>query len=146
MGGLCGGTVQGDEARLEYFVSGTEPKEKCDCHVAVELCTGSGLPAGRWCPSASRETRVYLTRGTNGTADAFAVNPYGEDESCAAHTSIFDRLFPNGRDTGDVPENSGGGPGYGPGYGSDGRDDGRGGRGRNEDGGSWWDGFLDFFR
>ena len=146
--GLCESTVQGDETRLEYFVSGTEPKEKCGCHVAVELCTDSGLPAGRWCPAASRETRVYLTRGTNGTADAAAVNPYGEDVSCTTHTSIFDRLFPNGKDTGGNTEKDGGeAPGYGPGYGSDRRDDGRGDRDRDgNSGGSWWDGFLDLFQ
>lgn len=59
--GLCGSDPRGT-VRTEIFVKGTEPKETCDIHVEVEICTESGLLANEWCPSNTREKRVMIRR------------------------------------------------------------------------------------
>jgi hypothetical protein len=54
---------------------------------------------GLFCPSDSRETRVYLKNGSEGTKDASAVIPDESKEACTEHTSILDRLPGFGNDS-----------------------------------------------
>ena len=89
--GLCSETVQGNMTLLEWFAPGTAPTERCDCHVAVELCETSGEVAGFYC--RERERRVYLKEGTAGTADETAVAP---EERCSEHLHWWDWMFPDG--------------------------------------------------
>ena len=104
--GLCDSTVQGDMTAEEYYVPGTQPKQSCTCHVKAELCTGSNMPAGRFCPSDSLETYVYLKEATPGTEDEPFVCPYDLDgETCSEHTSFFSGWFHSDRDEKDEPAN-----------------------------------------
>lgn len=93
--GLCEDTVQGDMTQREYFVPGTEPVETCNCHVKVELCEASGLPAGRYCPHSGVSRAVYLKEGTAGTADESAVAPEAADDgTCTMHSDLWDLFLP----------------------------------------------------
>lgn len=89
--GLCDVSVQGNMTRYEYFATGTEPEENCDCHVAVTICESNGHEAGSYCPEV--ETKVYLFEGTEGTEDAEYVVPASTDMKCEEHTNIFDKWF-----------------------------------------------------
>lgn len=91
---LCAETVQGDMTQKEYYVPGTEPTEDCTCHVKVSYCESSGQVAGPYCPVAEVEPRVYLTAGTEGTADAEAVAPPETEETCQVHRNWWNWLFP----------------------------------------------------
>ena len=91
--GLCDKTVGGNMVKDELFILGTEPKEKCNCHVAVELCTVSGERAGNYC--SSRKTEVYLKSATAGTQDEAYVLPedFYDQETCHTHTNIWQFWF-----------------------------------------------------
>ena len=101
--GLCDDTVQGDMTREEYYVPGTEPTEPCNCHVERSYCKRSGQLAGDDCPVYQLETKVYLIKGTEGTADAEAVVP-AEEETCQAHRSWWDWLIPDGAEDAETPD------------------------------------------
>lgn len=102
--GLCDSTVQGDQARMEYFAPGTEPTETCTCHVAVSRCTASGGFAGRFCPASLVEKVAYLREGTAGTPDAEAVLDPAVDRTCWEHTGWWDLFFPEGKPEQPTPE------------------------------------------
>lgn len=59
--GLC--TLDGS-AHVEYFATGTEPTEFCDCHVVGPVCAATGLRAADSC--------MYKTQGV------FVVSPEGD--------------------------------------------------------------------
>ena len=101
--GLCDDTMQGDMTMREYFVPGTEPEEFCDCHVRLCVCADSGKQAATWCPFGSRETDVYLTGGTAGTADAACSAEEILGTTCDVHTHLHD-LFRGDRDEPDREE------------------------------------------
>lgn len=90
--GLCDDTVQGDMTQLEYYASGTEPTERCHCHVEATYCKRSGESVGTYCWLYGVETQVYLTEGTEGTADAAAVAPEST-EICQMHRNWWGSLF-----------------------------------------------------
>ena len=72
--GLCDEAVGGDCIQKEYFVSGTEPDESCDCHVRYTICKQSQKLAQDDCEET--ETRVYLIKEEQGkTADTPNVLP-----------------------------------------------------------------------
>lgn len=57
--------------RNEYFVSGTEPKEIDDVHVAVTVCESSGLLATPWCPNPVHKIAIKRPNGNvSGVKDA----------------------------------------------------------------------------
>lgn len=56
----CQQDPRGNQAYTEYFVRGTVPTEKCNCHVKVDICTDSGLLANEYCPNT--ESKVFITR------------------------------------------------------------------------------------
>ena len=88
-------TVQGNMTQTEYFVAGTEPTESCSCHVEYTYCEESGQIAGTYCALSGKVSQVYLTQGTEGTADAEAVAPE-DDTVCQMHQSWWNVLFPEG--------------------------------------------------
>ena len=106
--GLCDKAISGNTVSEELFVSGTEPKEKCSCHVAVELCTVSGEKAGNYCPS--RKAAVYLKSATPGTQDEAYVIPesFANQDTCHTHTNIWQFWFGRfGADQGADPSEDG---------------------------------------
>ena len=56
----CKNDPRGDRTYTEYFVKGTVPSKKCDCHVKVEICKETGLLANQFCPE--KEEKVFITR------------------------------------------------------------------------------------
>ena len=89
--GLCDHTLQGDMTVKEWFVPGTEPTERCTCHVRLSICGDSGKLANTWCPLSSRDTGVYLTSGTAGTADeAYSAEGIDKETTCDVHTHMQD--------------------------------------------------------
>ncbi|MDO5716428.1 MAG: transglycosylase domain-containing protein [Tissierellia bacterium] len=58
---LCSEDPQGT-IRTDIFINGTQPKEPCEAHVEVEICTESGMLANEYCPKDLRETRVMVQR------------------------------------------------------------------------------------
>ena len=154
--GLCDVTEQGDMTAVEYFASGTEPREECDCHVAVEVCTSSGEKAGSYCPHTKRH--VYLRSASEGTVDADYVLPENlkGSHSCSEHTSMWSEWWnnhngkseENGSDNGSSHGNNGwnSGSGHGNDGWNNGGDDWNSGSGNSDDsgssensGGNWWD-------
>jgi penicillin-binding protein 1A len=91
--GLCDSTVQGNMTQKEYFASGTEPKENCDCHIKFSVCQESNANAGNYCPNEDVTTAVYLKAGTEGTEDAKAVVPENIGESCEVHKNFWNQWF-----------------------------------------------------
>lgn len=88
---LCNRDPRGSMIRTEYFANGTEPKDTCDCHTAVTICTESNLPASEFCPKDKVKERVYITRpkGSRGTtADSKYELPKNfSEKTCNVHTS-----------------------------------------------------------
>ena len=85
--GACDADPRGC-VRTEYFAAGTEPTEYCDHHIVANICIGSNMIAGSYCPAASLTSGVYVIGGTATTEDA----PYllTEDrlaQTCTAHNS-----------------------------------------------------------
>lgn len=66
--GVCNADPRGDQTYTEYFTSGTEPTSVCDVHVAVPVCTLTGLRATSTCTAA---TRICIQRpaGSEGVTD-----------------------------------------------------------------------------
>lgn len=46
----CRADPRGDRSEIGYFVSGSEPRTKCDCHILVDYDRISGGVAGNSCP------------------------------------------------------------------------------------------------
>lgn len=135
--GLCDSTVQGDMTKEEYYVSGTQPSNRCDCHESVTLCTESKKAVTKFCPKEMQYTKIYLKSASSGTEDASYVMPSGAKGSCDIHTSLWDELMKkkaeeeaakaenpdNSEGTGETPE-------------GDTPDEGQ------EENESWWDQFF----
>lgn len=90
---VCEDTLQGNMTQKEYFVSGTEPKTFCDCHVKLTICEESNRKAGIYCPSEAKTASVYLKSGTKGTEDVQYVVPENAEESCTVHKAFWDKWF-----------------------------------------------------
>lgn len=93
--GVCDSTAQGNMVQKESFVSGTEPKMTCDCHVKINICQSSNAEAGSYCPDSDVTTTVYLKNGTEGTDDANYVLPGNVGESCDVHKYFWNQWFEN---------------------------------------------------
>ena len=55
VGEACRRDARGDRSEQGYFVLGTEPSEKCDCHVLVPYDRAEGGVASEWCYAADVE-------------------------------------------------------------------------------------------
>jgi penicillin-binding protein 1A len=55
VGEACRRDARGDRSEQGYFVLGTEPSEKCDCHVLVPYDRAEGGIASEWCYAADVE-------------------------------------------------------------------------------------------
>lgn len=86
--GLCDCDPRGSQVTTEYFASGTEPKEYCDTHVAVTICSASGKVAGPYCPKEGLKTRAYISGGSSGTADSPYLLPANlSTNTCPIHSA-----------------------------------------------------------
>lgn len=83
--GLCTNDPRGSQAYDEYFVSGTEPTASCDVHVAVSVCSKTGLLSTSTCPSFNK---VFIKRpqGSEGTTEDSNYAP--PTQTCPGHTVI----------------------------------------------------------
>lgn len=63
--GLCDEAEGGSCVATEYFAKGTVPKEKCDCHVRVTICTKSKKIATDDCPEKKKKSVVLLVKDEN---------------------------------------------------------------------------------
>ena len=63
----CKKDPRGNQVYTEYYIKGTTPREKCTCHVEVNLCKETGLIANEFCTET--ETKVFITRPENETGD-----------------------------------------------------------------------------
>ncbi|NLK21575.1 MAG: PBP1A family penicillin-binding protein [Epulopiscium sp.] len=127
----CEQDPRGSTAIMEYFESGTQPKEYCDVHTIEKICIESGLLANEYCPEEVIKEKVFIKRpvpyvpeSKNGPfpADAQYELPTSKEEAyCNVHGP--DSIFPsdpnddfnipeadeNGNiDSGDVPDTPGG--------------------------------------
>lgn len=86
--GTCTGDPRGSQVTKEFFVKGTEPTDSCDVHVAVKICSKTGLKATNTCEPV---TKIYMQRpqGSEGTTDDSSYAPPGG--TCGGHT-IIDKL------------------------------------------------------
>ena len=66
---LCSRDQRGGRVYSEIFAKGTEPKDKCDIHISVEVCKVSGLLASGNCAPEDKERRVYIKQDASGTED-----------------------------------------------------------------------------
>ncbi|PKM66464.1 MAG: hypothetical protein CVU95_10800 [Firmicutes bacterium HGW-Firmicutes-2] len=60
--GLCDSDPRGSRVKTEYFALGTEPKDTCDVHIKVTLCTASGLMPNEYCPDDVLVDKVFTQR------------------------------------------------------------------------------------
>mgnify|MGYP006916142003 CR=1 FL=1 len=85
--GVCSHDPRGSMLITEYFAAGTEPKETCDHHASVSLCSVSGMPAGPYCPS--RYAGVRIIGGSSDSEDGpylYSGNIY---RTCTLHASGY---------------------------------------------------------
>ena len=66
--GVCNADPRGDQTYTEYFTSGTEPAAACDVHVAVPVCTTTGLRATSTC-TATTKICIQRPAGSEGVTD-----------------------------------------------------------------------------
>jgi membrane peptidoglycan carboxypeptidase len=73
--------------RKEIFVAGTEPKDPCDIHVDVRICSVSGLRATEFCPANVVATQYFEVYPTEYRAWAEAQGkPQPPIDTCTVHT------------------------------------------------------------
>lgn len=85
--GLCNAAMGGSAVRSEYFAGGTQPTEKCNCHVEYKICRSSGAMATTSCPDYNCYYQVFLKKKENSeTADTPNIVPERVKNYCSYHT------------------------------------------------------------
>jgi penicillin-binding protein 1A len=86
--GVCDADPRGSMVTTEYFATGTVPTESCDHHIALNICTASGLIADYYCPADSIATGIYIVGGTEGSTE-YELNATEEflNARCTVHTA-----------------------------------------------------------
>jgi penicillin-binding protein 1A len=85
--GLCDADPRGSMVTTEYFATDTVPTETCDHHVALNICTASGMIAGYFCPADQVTTAIYIVGGEPGTSE-YELNATEEflNATCTVHS------------------------------------------------------------
>ena len=102
--GLCDHASGGSTVKQEYFAKGTVPKNLCDAHVKVRICSESGKRANDYCSEELIQEAVYLVKEepyTTSTLDTPYLLP-SNDAVCDIHnalTEIIDDLLPGEDET-----------------------------------------------
>lgn len=93
----CTEDPRGDRTYTEYFVQGTAPTKKCECHVKVDICKETGLLANEYCPD--KESKVFITRPNSDTGTSWKSAKDAEymltiKDTCAVHKEQADTVKP----------------------------------------------------
>lgn len=86
--GICDSDPRGSMVITEYFATDSLPTEGCDHHVALTICTTSGLIAGYFCPADTLTTGIYIVGGSEGSTE-YEYNATEEflNSRCNVHTT-----------------------------------------------------------
>ncbi len=84
---LCGklaipGVCELDENNkpyMEYFTRGTEPTEKCDCHMLIHICAESDCEANPWCVATYSKLFYDMPPTDTVTVDSPYIYRYDEN-------------------------------------------------------------------
>lgn len=84
---LCGklaipGVCELDENNkpyMEYFTRGTEPTEKCDCHMLIHICAESDCEANPWCVATYSKLYYDMPPTDTVTVDSPYIYRYDEN-------------------------------------------------------------------
>lgn len=79
---VCDHDQRGSMVITEYFEEGTVPTETCSTHIALDICTTSGLIANMYCPSDKVKHLVFVTGAEDGSGEG----EYNIDEAFLAGT------------------------------------------------------------
>ena len=73
----------------EYYVKGTEPSKKCNCHTKVKICLDSHLPASDACPNVGTSVYFIRPKDSTGTTDdsAYTLPAEYKDAVCNIHVN-----------------------------------------------------------
>ena len=83
--GICTGDRRGSQSYTEYFVKGTEPEEKCDVHIAVSVCSETGLLVSSTCKAVTKIC-IQRPKDSEGTTEDSSYGvPY---KTCEGHTVV----------------------------------------------------------
>lgn len=83
--GACDADPRGC-VHTEYFAAGTVPTEYCDHHITANICIGSNMLAGNYCPAASLVSGVYIIGGSPTTEDApYLLTEERLSQTCTVH-------------------------------------------------------------
>lgn len=85
--GACDADPRGC-VHTEYFAAGTVPTEYCDHHITANICIGSNMLAGNYCPAASLVSGVYIIGGSPTTEDApYLLTEERLSQTCTVHNA-----------------------------------------------------------
>lgn len=88
--GVCENDPRGSLKYTEYFASGTTPKEECDHHEAISICKVSGEIAGPYCPEEDVQTKVFIVRAAQGSADyPYCASEAFMNKTCSVHDENY---------------------------------------------------------
>mgnify|MGYP003302607157 CR=1 FL=1 len=65
----CDKALKGNSVYTEYFANGTVPTDTCDHHVALDICSSTGMIANANCPDSEIETKVFIIGADTETID-----------------------------------------------------------------------------
>lgn len=86
--GVCDCDPRGSRVITEYFAEGTVPTEYCDHHTLANVCTGSGMLAGNYCPAGLISTGVYVIGGSAESEDGpYLLTEEMLAQACTAHNA-----------------------------------------------------------
>ena len=86
--GVCDADPRGSMVYTEYFDKDSVPKETCDHHVKLDICSASGQIAGEYCPAENRVPTVFIIGGTAETEDGpYLITEEALNTVCSVHTS-----------------------------------------------------------
>lgn len=110
--GVCDHDPRGSAVYTEYFAKGTAPKDLCNTHVSVSVCSESGLRSTEFCPSKTSRICLTLPSGETGSTDD---SRYAIPDFCNIHTSTGSIITPETDDVEIGPGVSPAKPGISPG-------------------------------
>ncbi|MBQ9157229.1 MAG: transglycosylase domain-containing protein [Eubacterium sp.] len=90
---ICSHDPEKSMEKSEYFASGTVPKERCENHISMTICSETNMAAGKYCPKNLVSTKIYRVRpkGSSGqTDDSPYLLPAGfSRKKCTLHTEAW---------------------------------------------------------
>lgn len=85
--GVCDSDPRGSMLYNEYFAAGTVPKDTCDHHTRLDICSASNLPAGPYCPADQIISSVFIVGAEQGSDDSpYTMSQDQLSATCNVHT------------------------------------------------------------